>query len=41
MYVGSEWIMPNRLRVIIKQGDLVNATSEVIVNPANCNLLHD
>jgi len=32
--------MPNGLKVIIKQGDLVNETTEVIVNPANSLLIH-
>jgi len=39
-YVGSEWRMPNSLKVIIKQEDLVNETTEVIVNPANSLLIH-
>jgi len=39
-YVGMEWKMPNGLKVIIKQGDLVNETTEVIVNPANSLLIH-
>jgi len=32
--------MPNGLNVIIKQGDLVNKTREVIVNPTNSLLIH-
>jgi len=34
-YVGTEWIMVNRLKVIVRQGNLVDAKAEVIVNPAN------
>jgi len=32
--------MPNGVLVIIKQGDLVNETTNVIVNPSNPNLIH-
>jgi len=37
-YIGIKWTMPNGLKVTIKQGDLVNETSEVIGNPANQGL---
>jgi len=39
-YVGTEWIMVNGLKVIVKQGDLVDVEVEVIVNPANSELCH-
>jgi len=32
--------MPNGLKVVIKQGDLVNEIMEVIANPANPDLQH-
>jgi len=28
-YVGTEWTMPNGLKVTVKQGDLVEAETEV------------
>jgi len=39
-YVGTEWIMTNELKVIVRQGNLVNAEADVIVNPANSELCH-
>jgi len=39
-YVGKEWIMDNGLKVIVKQGDLVDIEADVIVNPANSELCH-
>jgi len=38
--VGTEWIMVNGLKVIVKQGDLVDAEAEVVVNPANMEWCH-
>jgi len=34
-YVGTEWIMSNGLKVIVRQGDLVDTEADVIVNQAN------
>jgi len=39
-YVGTVWTMVNGLKVIVKQGDLVDALADVIVNPANSELCH-
>jgi len=39
-YVGTKWIMVNGLKVIVRQGDLVDVEAEVIVNPANSELCH-
>jgi len=39
-YVGTECIMVNGLKVIVRQGDLVDAEADVIVNPANSELCH-
>jgi len=39
-YVGTKWIMVNRLKVMVRQGDLVDALADVIVNPANSELCH-
>jgi len=39
-YVGTEWIMVNGLKVIVRQGDLVDAEADIIVNPANSELCH-
>jgi len=39
-YVGQEWIMDNVLKVIVKQGDIVDVKVDVIVNPANSELCH-
>jgi len=39
-YVGTEWTMANGLKVIVRQGDLVDVEAKVIVNPANCELCH-
>jgi len=39
-YIGTEWIMPHGLKMVIRQGDLINETSDVIVNPANSDLQH-
>jgi len=39
-YVGTEWIMANGLKVIVRQGDLVDVEAEVIVNPASSELCH-
>jgi len=39
-YVGTKWTMRNGLRVIVKQGDLVDVEAEVIINPANGELRH-
>jgi len=39
-YVGTEWIMDNGLKVIVRQGDLVDVEADVIVNPANSELCH-
>jgi len=39
-YVGTEWIKTNGLKVIVRQGDLVEVEAEVIVNPANSELCH-
>jgi len=38
--VGTEWILANGLKVIVRQGDLVDAQADVIVNPANGELSH-
>jgi len=38
--IGHEYVMTNGLRVLIRQGDLVDETTEVIVNPANSELNH-
>jgi len=37
-YVGTEWIMANELKVIVRQGDLLDV--EAIVNPTNSELCH-
>jgi len=37
-YVGTEWTMAHGLKVIVRQGDLVDVEAEVIVIPANCEL---
>jgi len=39
-YLGTEWTMKNGLKVTVKQFDLVDAETEVIVNPANSELYH-
>jgi len=39
-YIGTEWTMVNGLKVIVRQGDLVDAEADVIVNPANSKLCH-
>jgi len=39
-YIGHEYVMPNGLKVLIRQSDLVDETTEVIVNPANSELNH-
>jgi len=39
-YIGQEYVMQNGLKVLIRQGDLVNENTEVIVNPANSELNH-
>jgi len=39
-YVGTEWIMVNGLKVIVRQGDLVDVEADVIVNSANIELCH-
>jgi len=39
-YMGTEWIMANGLKGIAKQGNLVDAEADVIVNPANSELRH-
>jgi len=39
-YLGREWTMQNGLKVIVRQGNLVDAETEVIVNPANGELCH-
>jgi len=39
-YIGTEWTMVNGLKVIVRQGDLVNAEVDVIVNPADNELCH-
>jgi len=39
-YIGTEWIMVNGLKVIVRQGDLVDVEADVIVNPANSELCH-
>jgi len=38
--VCTEWTMVNGLKVIVRQGDLVDAMADVIVNPANRELCH-
>jgi len=39
-YIGTEWTLPNGLKVTVRQGDLVNEISYVIVNPENPDLQH-
>jgi len=39
-YLETEWTMKNGLKVMVKQGDLVEAETEVIVNLANSELYH-
>jgi len=39
-YTGTDWTMVNRLKVIVRQGDLVDADADVIGNPANSELCH-
>jgi len=39
-YIGKEYVLQNGLKVLIRQGDLVDETTEVIVNPANSELNH-
>jgi len=39
-YLGQHYVMPNGLRILIRQGDLVDETTDVIVNPANSELMH-
>jgi len=39
-YVGTTWTMVNGLKVIVRQGDLVDALADVILNPANSELCH-
>jgi len=34
-YVDTEWTMANGLKVIVRQGDLVDVEAVVIVYPAN------
>jgi len=34
-YLGTEWTIENRLKGTVKQGDLADAETEVIVNSAN------
>jgi len=38
--IGQEYVMQNGLKVLILQGDLVDETTEVIVNPAKSELNH-
>jgi len=37
-YVGTEWIMVNGIKVIVRQEDLVDVEADVIVNSANSEL---
>jgi len=39
-YVGTQWTMANGLKVIVRQGDLVDAPADIIVNPANGEWCH-
>jgi len=39
-YIGTECTLPNGLKVFFRQGDLVNETTDVIVNPANRDMRH-
>jgi len=39
-YVGTELTMVNGIKVIVKQGDLLDALADVIVNPANSEFCH-